>query len=306
MITLLTRRTLQWVESLWNANSPVTQTRAAFTNHFKKVFGQAVSELSVQDRLSRLRRGGSTVWENSIQFRNKTAPLTAFRQGLNPRIRRQMAIYDDTVGLETFILKAIRISQHLTACEKDLQLSPPPSIASSAPAPEPMHINSHHLTERDRRIYSGLCLYCGVSGHLLHTCPVCPPRPAVSTIHLNPQISTILCMTIHFSSRFHFSTSPHRLWILGEVHLSRHVELSAIEKKTSLPDPKPRHHSRKTTGLGQGQVPLPQHYAPCRVPIQGGPLIPGAIHHGCSPGTPVAHPTFSSLGLEEQQGPTVE
>ncbi len=128
-----------------------------------------------------------------------------------------MAIYDDTVGLETFILKAIRISQHLTACE-DLQLSPPPSIASSAPEPEPMKINSHHLTrtECDRRINSGLCQYCGVSGHLLHTCPVSPPRSVVSTIHLNPQISTISRMTIQLISP-HASISAQALIDFGST-----------------------------------------------------------------------------------------
>lgn len=54
MITLLIGCALQWAESLWNSNSPVTQTFDAFTTHFKEVFGQADSELSVQDRLFRL------------------------------------------------------------------------------------------------------------------------------------------------------------------------------------------------------------------------------------------------------------
>ncbi len=40
--------------------------------------------------------------------------LTAYRQGLNPQIRAQMAIYDDNVGLESFMQKAVKISQHLT------------------------------------------------------------------------------------------------------------------------------------------------------------------------------------------------
>ncbi|KAI2643075.1 Retrotransposon-like protein 1 [Labeo rohita] len=151
------RCALQWAESLWNVNSLVTQTLDAFTNHFKEVFSQAVSELSVQDCLFWLRQGGSLVWEYSVQFRslaalsgwNETALLTAFRQGLNSCIRQQMPIYDNTVGLETFILKAFRISQHFT---------------SPAPAPEPMQISDHQTcTDHDRKINSGLCLYCGAS-----------------------------------------------------------------------------------------------------------------------------------------------
>ncbi len=110
-----------------------------------------------------------------------------------------MAIFDDTVGLETFISKAVRISQHLTACEEDLPPALP--LPVSSPAPEPMQVSFNPLThaERERRIHSRLCLYCGESGHILQTCP---PRPAVSTIQLNPQISTLTRMTIQL-------TSPH-------------------------------------------------------------------------------------------------
>ncbi len=150
------------------------------------------------------------MWDYSIQFHtpaassgwNETALITAFRRGLNPLIRQQMAIYDDTVGLETFISKAVRISQYLTACEEDVPLAPPLSVTSPAPAPEPMQMSCNPLThmERERRINSGLCLYCGANGHMLQTCPVRPPRPPVSTIQLNPQISTLTRMTIQLIS----------------------------------------------------------------------------------------------------------
>ncbi len=68
MITLLTGCALQWVESLWNSNSPVTQIFDAFTTHFKELSGQADSELSVQDRLFRLCQGKSSVWDYFFQF----------------------------------------------------------------------------------------------------------------------------------------------------------------------------------------------------------------------------------------------
>ncbi len=210
MITLLTGRALQWAESRWNSDSPVTHTLDAFTTHVREVFGQANSELSVQDRLFRLSQGRSSVWNYYLQFRtlaassgwNETTLITAFRRGLNPRVRQQMAIFDDTVGLETFVSKAVRISQHLTACEEDMPPAPPLSVTSPAPAPEPMQISSNPLTriERERRINSRLCLYCGEGSHVLQTCPVRPPRPAVSTLQLNPQISTLTRMTIQLIS----------------------------------------------------------------------------------------------------------
>ncbi len=190
----------------------MTHTLDAFTTHLKEVFGQANSELSVQDRLFRLNQAKSSVWNYSILFCtlaassgwNETALITAFRRGLNSRIRQQMAIFDDTVGLETFIPKAVRISQRLTAFKEDLPPALPLPVPSPAPTPEPMQISFNPLTpaERERRLHFRLCLYCGESGHILQTCPVRPPRPAVSTIQLNPQISTLTRMTIQL-------TSPH-------------------------------------------------------------------------------------------------
>ncbi len=150
------------------------------------------------------------MWNYSILFRTlaasfgwkETVLITAFRCGLNSRIRQQMAIFDDTVGLETFISKAVRISQHLTACEEDLPPALPLPVPSPAPAPEPMQVSFNPLThaERERRVHSRLCLYCGESGHILQTCPVRPPRPVVSTNQLNPQISTLTRMTIQLTS----------------------------------------------------------------------------------------------------------
>ncbi len=170
MITLLTGRALQWAESLWNANSPVTRTFNAFTTHFKEVSGQAVSELSVQDRLFRLSQEKfpylgmgifcSILHPRVLSVWNKTVFLIAFLRGLNLHICQLMAIYDGTVGLETLISKAIRASQHLTACEEDMPLSPPLSRTTPAPATEPMHIRFNPLTriDRERIINSGLCI----------------------------------------------------------------------------------------------------------------------------------------------------
>lgn len=51
----------------------------------------------------------------------------------------------------------------------------------------------HNLTsaERQRRILSNLCLYCGTAGHLRIACPIRPPRPVVSTVDLPFFISSM-------------------------------------------------------------------------------------------------------------------
>lgn len=104
-----------------------------------------------------------------------------------------MSIYDDTVGLESFLLKASRVSQHLIACHSEPIIPTAISSRQAQPPPEPMVTDNYHLTptERSRRITQGPCLYCGSHGHVLNTCPVRPPCPAVSTVHITPTISSV-------------------------------------------------------------------------------------------------------------------
>lgn len=156
IISLLSGRALQSAQSLWQANASITTSLSAFITHFKEVFGQTASELSVHDQLFNLRQGSNSVSAFALQFHtmaaasgwNEAALLTAIRQGLNPIVRQLMVIYDDIMGLENFIQKTIRVSQRLAACTlSEPALHPPPAIPSvTLPAPEPMQVDSYHLT----------------------------------------------------------------------------------------------------------------------------------------------------------------
>ncbi|KAL0177240.1 hypothetical protein M9458_026134, partial [Cirrhinus mrigala] len=103
---------------------------------------------------------------------------------LNPEIRATMALYDDSIGLESFLQRTTRVSQRLAACQPPVTAPQPASVATSFPVPEPMQVDTTRLsrTERNRRITLGLCLNCGQQGHHIRTCPIRPPRPVVSTI----------------------------------------------------------------------------------------------------------------------------
>ncbi len=269
-IALLIGCILQWVESLWNSDSPVMHTLVAFTTHFREVFGQANSELSVQDRLFSLSQGKTSVWDYSIQFRtlavssgwNETALITAFRRGLNPRIRQQIAIYGDTVGLETIISKAVRISQYLTACEEDMALAQPLSATSPAPAPEPMQISFNPLTsvERERRTP----LLWGKWSHATNlSCASAPSSGEYPPTEPTSQYFNPYGHSTNFSSHFHPSTSSRRLWVVGELQINRDIESSASETETSLSNLEHPNHPRETAGLGQGQTPLSHGHTSC-------------------------------------------
>lgn len=139
-------------------NGPVTGTLFGVYQSFQG--GQPASSLSVHNQLYHLCQNKSSVSDYTLQFHTlanfsgwkETALMTPFRQGLNPDIRQQMTIYDDVIGLESFI-QSTRISQHLTACALEwptqIPLSASPSVAPAAP--EPMQIDTFHQTRVERQ-----------------------------------------------------------------------------------------------------------------------------------------------------------
>ncbi len=118
LISLLTGRALLWARAIWNSQSSIINSFDAFSAHFREVFGLSTSSLSIADQLIRLRQGTSSVSVYTLQFRtlaascgwNETALLITCRRVLDPQIRAKMAIYDDNVGLESFMQKAVNIS----------------------------------------------------------------------------------------------------------------------------------------------------------------------------------------------------
>ncbi|MGL5580803.1 MAG: DUF4939 domain-containing protein, partial [Cetobacterium sp.] len=204
IINLLSGKALQWAQSLWNTNAAVLGSVSAFCSQLKEVFGQQTSDLSVHDQLFSIRQErNETVSSYAVRFRtlayisgwNETALITAFRHGLREEIQQLIVVFEDSLGLEGLIQKTTRVSQRLSACSHPAPAVylPPASPSVAPPAPEPMQVDSYHLTtsERQRRINQRLCLYCGGDGHQLSTCPIRPPRPAVSTIQLPPQTARL-------------------------------------------------------------------------------------------------------------------
>ncbi len=177
-----------WVQAIWNSQTTIINSFDAFSSHYNEVFGLSIGSLSIADQLICLRQGDSSASDFTLQFRtlaascgwNKAVLLTAYRQGLDPQIRAQMAIYDENVGLESFMQKAVKISQRLTTCQPDITDHSPSSPAACPPVPEV-----------DTNLTMGLCFYCGVLGHFIWVCPSHPLRPVVSTLQLEPAISTL-------------------------------------------------------------------------------------------------------------------
>ncbi len=120
-------------------------------------------------------------------------------------IRAAMSVYNDMIGLENLMQKVTCISQRLLACQPNKAACQLVSPTISLPVPESMRLDSICLTRAKRalRIAAVLCLYCAAADHFIQNCPVRPPRPAVSTLQLEPDISTLSLLSVQLLTPDH-------------------------------------------------------------------------------------------------------
>ncbi len=199
IISLLAGPALQWAETIWAQSGPIVQSLQNFMIHFREVFGKVDGDTSVGEQLYHFQQGSTSIAEYSLKFRtlaaasgwNERSLLTTYRLGLEPRLRLQLAAYDDTCGIEKFIQLSVRCSDRMQSCfavpqiaTSNAFLRQPEPFHPPEPATEPMIIDRQRISsaERQRRLTQGLCLYCGAQGHIILACPLRPPRPVVSAI----------------------------------------------------------------------------------------------------------------------------
>ncbi len=90
----------------------------------REVFGRPHGDPTARDQLYHLQQGSQPIKEYALRFRTLTAAsgwnerslITTYHQGLEPRLRLQMASYDDNFGLETMIQHSIRCSSRMQSC----------------------------------------------------------------------------------------------------------------------------------------------------------------------------------------------
>ncbi len=223
IISLLTGRALQWAETICAQASTVTQSLPNFKEHFLEVFGRPVGDSSVGEQLYHLRQVSISINDYTLKFRtlaaasgwNERSLLTTYRQGLEPRLRLQLAAYDDSCRLERFIQLSIYVRIGCSLAMRIILLTPllrrPEITSNPEPGNEPMQIDTNRLSsaERQRRLTQGLCLYCGAGRHIISSCPIRPPQPMGSVIKpaiINMQpLTTVVILT---ASNVYSSTCP--------------------------------------------------------------------------------------------------
>ncbi|KAI4894309.1 hypothetical protein NFI96_031188, partial [Prochilodus magdalenae] len=208
---------LDWANAVWSTYERGTYTD--FIRDFRAVFDHPDEGRETGDQLFQLQQGSRSVAQYTLAFRtiaagsgwNETALRTAYRNGLNLDIRKELAYRVDGLSLEELIALTIRLDQlrqgstptsrrptAARAVPLPLPAAPetrPPPDPRSPPgltAEEPMQVDSSHFTagERARRLLGGLCLYCEGSGHLIRNCSIRPQKALMpSPRHEGPTTS---------------------------------------------------------------------------------------------------------------------
>ncbi|KAL0150452.1 hypothetical protein M9458_054269 [Cirrhinus mrigala] len=189
--SLLSGRALEWATAVWNLDRPTFPSFSAFLQRFKVVFQPSTESSEAGKQIMALRQGRRNAADNALSFRTLAAqsglndgPLKLhYRKGLHPHLQVELACRDEGLTLEQYIDLSIRVDNVMRARKSSRPFTSVPLTAPTAEAaPEPMQIGTTKLSleERERRLRSNLCLYCGQPGHIRANCPTRPPRPPTS------------------------------------------------------------------------------------------------------------------------------
>ena len=148
---------------------------------------------SVSDCAIEFRQGNRSVSGYVIEFRTLTASsgwntealFDVFFNGLSEKLKDELIAQESPIIFDALVDLAICVDSRVKQCRKwrasrdpvrapSEGITPQPALPAlwalpptAPPNPEPMQINRYHIcdAEKQRRLSSYCCLYCGVSGH---------------------------------------------------------------------------------------------------------------------------------------------
>uniref|UniRef100_A0A1A8BFW1 CCHC-type domain-containing protein n=2 Tax=Nothobranchius kadleci TaxID=1051664 RepID=A0A1A8BFW1_NOTKA len=190
IVGLLRGKALRWAEAKSRSPNFLAGPFTEFLSEFNLTFDKSEPASELAKRLWNLRQGKQSVADFAIEFRTLASASTldedslkgAFSQALNERLQDQLAFCQEPTNLEDLIMLCNRIERRLNDRHKGnnsffhLQTHTQSRAAQPAPSSlpsEPMQLGRARLSqeERDKRMRSGLCLYCGLAGHFVSDCP---------------------------------------------------------------------------------------------------------------------------------------
>ena len=194
VITQLSGRAREWGTAMWDADSPSCADFQGFSSEMKRVFDRSKHGHEAARELLHMRQGRRSVSDYAIDFQtlatcthwDADALFDTFLNGLSENIKDELVSHELPRTCEGLVNLAIRIDMRLQERHRarvferspgTYSVSPaiqPPYPSTDSPGPEPMQVDRTQLTqaERQRRMNSRSCLYCGQPGHFVASCPV--------------------------------------------------------------------------------------------------------------------------------------
>jgi hypothetical protein len=146
---------------------------------------------------------------------NESAKKAQLRRGLSNELKDALILMDEPEDIDAFVILLQKLDSRIRARRAERPHNPSataipsktlkPAVATTTLAPHPTSTNSGHygpapmdlsagrrrLTEAEKlhRLRSGLCLYCGGSGHMAANCPYKKKPVKAAEVELTPRIS---------------------------------------------------------------------------------------------------------------------
>ncbi len=190
VLSLLTGRAREWGTSAWEARTSCCGRYELFKEEMIKIFDRSVFGREASRLLTTLHQGRRSVADFAIEFRtlattcewNEPALVARFLEGLNMDLKEEIYARGPPAQLDQLIELGIRLDRCFEQrrrvrgpVSRPLETLTPAVVSSPLCSdPEPMQRGGVHISaeERERRIRSRLCLYCGANGHFAASCPL--------------------------------------------------------------------------------------------------------------------------------------
>ncbi|KAL6458305.1 hypothetical protein MHYP_G00335350 [Metynnis hypsauchen] len=154
------------------------ETYASFEHQFKEVFNHSGTGKDPGEQLLHLKQGNSTALDFSLTFCTLAAESgwedqalkTVYRNGLNEKLKSELACKDDAQTLDGLIKLSIRLDNLIRSRRHVYSSITTP--ASQTSGSEEMECDRAKVIpeEKQRRFREGLCFYCGEKGHFRENC----------------------------------------------------------------------------------------------------------------------------------------
>lgn len=193
IVSFLKGKALRWSEAYLSSHPIEHLSLDSFLAAFGGVFHHPLGERGAGRRLLNLRQGRRPVVDHAIDFQtlasrsgwNDDALKGCFLHSLSEQLKDQIAARDEPETLNDAIDVAIRLDRRLRDRRNSLQAahsSTSPSNPAVQPCPSPSPKDAKvgvvgggrarlSRGERQHRINSALCIYCGDPDHFIAVCP---------------------------------------------------------------------------------------------------------------------------------------